>query len=154
MKSHEAIKRAIGTNADEFAKRFRKSWQLIYKWAQPSADYSDSGALNPVDRVELLCETSLALGTNPEDALAPLDYLNHRFGRVAFSMPKDIGTPEQESKELLRLMQESGDVVREYNEAVADQRISRQDLAKIEREVWESAKQAMVFLEAVRRAVK
>lgn len=154
MKSYSAIKRAVGPHVEAFAKRFRRSRQRIYQWMEPAEDYTDSGTINPVDRVELLVETAVSLGQPEADAMAPLDYLDNRFGRVAFTLPKDIGTPEHEAKELLQLMEESGDIVREHNKCAKDGRISKLDFAQVDREIWEAARQLMIYREALRRAVK
>lgn len=64
MKSYEAIGRAIGHQATEFAKRLGLSTSMIYKWTEPCNDYSTSGALNPVDRLETVIETALRITPN------------------------------------------------------------------------------------------
>ena len=154
MKSHESIETAIDGKTIEHAKRQRKSPSLLHKWQEPSTDFEDSGRINPLDRVETIIETSISLGTSREKALAPADYLEHRFGRVAITLPQDIGTPEEESKELLRLMKEVGDIVRCHNAATEDLRVSKQDFKDVDREIWEAANQLMVYRESIRRAAK
>jgi len=51
MESHEALKLAVGTDAVKMAKRLGRSSSLVHKWCEPSTDFSDSGALNPLDRL-------------------------------------------------------------------------------------------------------
>lgn len=79
MKSHDAMKKAIQGDAIEHAKALRLTARSVYRFCEPTDDFTDSGALNPLDRVETIIATSLAMGHPTEDAQAPILYLAQRF---------------------------------------------------------------------------
>ena len=80
MKSHEAIKKAIKTDAAEHGRRLGLQTRTIYRWMEPTDDYTDSGAYNPLDRVESIIAESIERSHATEDAHAPIIYLATRFG--------------------------------------------------------------------------
>lgn len=82
MKTYEVLKKSIQGDYVDHAKALRLSTSTLHKWTEPTVDFSDSGALNPLDRVETIIATSQALGHAPESALAPIQYLATRFGGV------------------------------------------------------------------------
>ncbi len=79
MKSHEAMKKAIQGDALEHAKALRLNVRSVYRFCEPATDFSDSGALNPLDRLETIIDKATALGHAAEDAQAPIVYLAQRF---------------------------------------------------------------------------
>jgi len=80
MFSHEALKLAVGRDTVEHAKAHHKSTSLIHKWTEPATDYTDSGAFSPLDRLEILVDTSLRLGNvSRSHSLAPISFLAARF---------------------------------------------------------------------------
>lgn len=53
MQSHELLKEVLKkTSAKQIAGDMGLSLSLIYKWAEPPADATGSGASNPLDRIE------------------------------------------------------------------------------------------------------
>lgn len=80
MKSHEAMDRCIGRHRLAVAKALHKSAALVSKWQEPTSDFTDSGTLNPIDRLETIIKATLSEGHNRDDATAPISYLAHRFG--------------------------------------------------------------------------
>jgi hypothetical protein len=53
MQSHELLKEVLKkTSAKQIAGDMGLSLSLIYKWAEPPADSTGSGASNPLDRIE------------------------------------------------------------------------------------------------------
>lgn len=82
MNTHEILKKTIQGDYVEHAKALRLSTSTLHKWSEPTVDFSDSGALNPLDRVETIIATSQALGHSPESCFAPIQYLATRFGGV------------------------------------------------------------------------
>lgn len=82
MKTYEVMKKMIGPYFQEMARRLRLSGRTIYRWTEPTDDYSDSGAYSPLDRLEELIDEAKRLGQPPECSFAPVIYLVHRFGGV------------------------------------------------------------------------
>lgn len=80
MKSYEAIRKAVQGDSMEHAKALSLHTRTIYKWTEPAVDFSDSGALNPLDRIETIIATALRLGQPVENAHAAIFYLAARFG--------------------------------------------------------------------------
>lgn len=150
MQSHEAIRRAVNGNHEIIAKAVRRSANLIYRWTLPTSDYSDSGALSDLDRVESLMEKSLALGTPPVDALAPVYYLAQRFG--GFFMPPVPASCELRdiSKQLCVAMKEVGELL-----AVAAAALEDDDLSPNERRnIVKEAHEAMAEVATLSRMVE
>ena len=59
MDSHEVIREVLkGTSAKQIAADMGLSLSLVYKWAEPPADDSGSGASSPLDRVGQLIRIS------------------------------------------------------------------------------------------------
>lgn len=154
MQSHEALAVAIDHKTIEHAKRQRKCSSLVHKWQEPHTDFTDSGTTNPLDRIELIIETSLSLGTSPDKALAPVHYLAERFGLVVLSVPCDKTTVHSCEKELLRVIEEFGELARESSHALADGKIRRKESESIETEGWETIRQIARFIKRAQEAVK
>ncbi len=154
MKSYEALNRCINRKTVEHAKNLQLSTSLLHKWQEPSTDFTDSGALNPLDRIEALIEKSIALGTKKEDALAPVQYLAERFGLIVIPVPEvepDVG---KVSVELLKAIEEFGDLAREASAVLRDGRITYAEFDRINREAWELIRQVAVFLQKAEMAVR
>lgn len=154
MKSYEALNRCINRKTVEHAKNLQLSTSLLHKWQEPSTDFTDSGALNPLDRIEALIEKSISLGTRKEDALAPVQYLAERFGLIVIPVPEvepDVG---KVSVELLKAIEEFGDLAREASAALRDGRITYAEFDRINREAWELIRQVAVFLQKAEMAVR
>ena len=154
MKSYEAMNRAISRQTVEHAKRLHVSTSLVNKWQEPSTDYNDSGAYNPLDRIETVIETALSLGIAPEDALAPIHFLAERFGQIVIPVPAIETSVTSVSAELLKTIQEFGDLASEASKALQDGKITWQEHDRINREAWELIRQVAVFLRRVEGAVK
>ena len=129
MKSYEAIQRAISGKTFEHAKRLGKSTSLIGKWQEPHTDFTDSGAYNPLDRIEAVVDLALTIGIPRENALAPVYWLNHRFNLVCFDVPEAKG--DTVSKELLTTIKEFSDLAQATSKALLDQRITRLEAGRI-----------------------
>ncbi|MEJ2697980.1 MAG: hypothetical protein P8013_15210 [Candidatus Sulfobium sp.] len=154
MTSYESIVRAVGTRAADFAKRLRLGTRQIYRWMEPSADFTDSGSLNPVDRVEHIVETSLALGKPVEDAHAPILYLEERFGRVSFLLPPENPCAAEISQELLKTVKEFGELAEAAGKALSDGKITSLEFKAINSEGWELIRQTAAFIKKAEAAVR
>ncbi len=147
MQSHEAIAAAVQTKAIEFAKRLGLSTSMIYKWMEPSTDYSNSGALNPLDRIESIVETARQFNPNKDAALAPLQYLNERFGLIAINTPKTKSNPNEISQELLKTVTEFGELVKVASAALEDGVLTDKESQNINTTGWQLLRQVAAFLQ-------
>ncbi len=155
MKSYEAMQLAISRRTEDVAKRLGVSTSLIHKWQEPSTDYSDSGAYNPLDRIEEIILHSLQEGNPPERAYAPIHYLAHQFSFAVLPIPDpNKGDCGDVTHELMDTIAEFGDLTRETAKAMQDGRISASDSAKIEKEAWELIQQVSVFIRKVKDSVR
>lgn len=154
MKSYEAIEKAVARKTVEHAKRLRKSTILVNKWMEPSTDFTDSGTLNPIDRIETIIETSLALGGTPEDAFAPIQYLAERFGLIVIPVPEATGQLEDVSQEMLKVCREFGHLTQETAKDLLDGKLSKKEAARIDKEAWELIRQVAAFIEEVNATAK
>jgi hypothetical protein len=154
MKSHEALNKAIGRQTVEHAKRLHLSTSMVHKWQEPAVDYTDSGAFNPLDRLETIIETALSLGIPLEDAYSPLHYLAQKFDHIAVPIP--VGRPDIKgvSDELLKAVTEFGELAREASTALQDHKITRLEFSRIDKEAWELIRQVALFLSRVREITK
>ncbi len=164
--SFKAMKESAGEKntsiIGEIAHRIRVSGSCAYKWTEApersddSCDEKGSGNKNPLDTLIRWIEACLILGRPRKNALAPLRYLNQHFDQIAVDIPEHIKSlpPEELSNELLRCIKESGDVVKAYQDAMVDKRISKQELVVLEREVWEATTEFLTFLHCSKEAAK
>ncbi len=154
MKSHEAIKRCTGNFVDEIAKRLRLAKVTLYKWMEPTADYTDSGALNPLDRIEIMMESSLSLGNNPKDALTPLNYLGQRFKQIIIPLQPCTCESNEIMKEFIKVSRDFGHLAEEVQKSLEDGVITKQEASKIIREGWHLIGQTGTLLEKAKEFTK
>lgn len=154
MKSHEAMRRVVGGHVEEIAKVLRKGTSLIYKWTEAHSDFTDSGALNPLDRITMIISTALACGVSHKDATAPIQYLAHKFDQVVVDLPRALGSSKQITEELAKVMKEFSELTGETAEAIKDNRISPIEADRIEDEGEHLIAAAVSFIRKVRESVK
>lgn len=153
MHSHEALQRAINGKTIEHAKHLGLSSSLINKWQEPHVDFEDSGAYNPLDRIETIVQTSLNLGIAREEAHAPIYYLAHRFNLACIMLP--YGTREGcVNEQIIRSIKEFADLAQATSEALADGRISKIEAKKIEREGQEALRAISSLLAIVKESIR
>jgi transcriptional regulator with XRE-family HTH domain len=153
MQSFEAIQKAINGKTVEFAKRLGLSTSLINKWQEPSTDYTDSGAYNPLDRIEGVIQKSLEMGNPREDACAPIQYLNEKFDIIGIFMSKGSVELAEVSNELLKTITEFGHLSQEASLALADGKITAREYAKIEKEAWHLIRQVASFIQKAKEGI-
>jgi hypothetical protein len=155
MKSFEAIQKAIKGKTVDFAKRLGLSTSLIGKWQEPSTDYTDSGAYNPLDRIEMIIEKSLEMGNPREDAFAPIHYLAEKFHLITIPIPAaHAQTNTEASEELLKTITEFGHLAEEASIALADGKISAREYLKMEKEGWELIRQVAIFMQKAKQGIR
>lgn len=134
MNTFDAIRRAIAGTTVIHAKELHVSTSLVNKWQEPSTDFTDSGAYNPLDRVEKIVETSLKLETPREDALAPLQYLADRFNCLLIPLPDKSPSLKTMHTQLAMLVKEFSHLMDSTSAAMEDGRITAEELRTIDRE--------------------
>ena len=151
MESSEALAICIGKHVKEVAKRLVRSVPLIYRWTQATHDYSESGALNPLDRIEAIVSESLSQGSDRGDALLPIRWLASRFNLVVIDVPVTGDCESDAVRAMLDTVKEFGELAAASSEAMADGSISRTDrrsILKEGREVQESLARYLAVVEA------
>jgi hypothetical protein len=149
MRSFEAINRAISGNTVEVAKKLHLSSSLIRKWQEPTADFDDSGAYNPLDRIEEIIDTANKCGVPEADALAPIQYLAEKYNLIIIPISKTADKPTEIQKELLKTIKEFGDLAQAASGALLDGKITSTETRRIEKEAWELIRQVAIFTQKI-----
>lgn len=152
MESHEAIQKTINGKTVPHAKRLGVSVSLVSKWQEPSLDFSDSGALNPLDRIETIMNGSLADGNGPERYLAPIHYLAVKFKQIVIPAPQTSKELPELHQGLMKMTKEFGELLSVSGEKFADGDVSPRDLKAIRQEVYEMQTALSAFLAKVEAA--
>lgn len=149
MESFESLRMAIGGHAVRVAKALGLSSSLVHKWCESSSDFSDSGALNPLDRIETIIHTTIREGQAQRDALAPLFYLASRFDCIVLPpVPRAIDTRDY-IRQLCEAMKEAGQAFATAAEALEDDNISTNERRKIARDAYEAIEALSKFVRMV-----
>lgn len=152
MKSYEALQRSISGKTVAHAKELHLSTSTVNKWQEPTTDFTDSGAFNPLDRVETIIETSLKLGTKREEALAPIQFLAHRFNCVLVPLPDLSPTLKNLQSQLSHTVKEFSHLMESSADAMVDNLITADERRRIEREGQHLMHHLGCFLEMVKEA--
>lgn len=152
MKSYEAIQKAIAGKTVDFARKLGVSTSLVNKWQEPSTDFTDSGALNPLDRIETIIEESQR--QKNADAFAPLHYLAERFGLVIIGEVKGPVCLNDLTAELLSTSKEFGELAASASKALKDNRLTSAEIKTIKKEGWELIRQTASFLRLIEEVSK
>lgn len=155
MKSYEAIQKAVSGKTIDHAKELHLSTSLLHKWQEPSTDFTDSGAHNPLDRLETIIETALSLGTKREEALAPITFLAHRFNLMLVRAPRPVMQDTSDlSHSLMMTIQHFGHLVKEASIALTDGRVTKEEYEKIQLEGWHLIETAITFMKTAEQMTK
>jgi hypothetical protein len=133
MQSHELLKEVLKkTSAKQISADMGLSLSLIYKWAEPPADETGSGANNPLDRIDQLLRIT--------GDLRVAQWVCERAG--GFFIPNPKVRPES-AHQLIpstnHIVQEFADMLGVIATAAADSQISKEE-AKAIRRRWEDLK--------------
>ncbi|NOZ67973.1 MAG: hypothetical protein GXP46_01690 [Deferribacteres bacterium] len=149
MTSYDALNKAIGGKTREHAKALGLSTALLYKWQEPSTDWTDSGSYNPLDRIETIIETALKLGQGRNDAFAPLHYLARRFNQILIPAPSSATCLKELQQALMKTIKEFSDLARASAAALEDGRLDPREAEQIKKEGWELIEQASAFVKLI-----
>ena len=132
MESHEVLKEVLKkTSAKQIAAEMGLSLSLIYKWAEPQADDSGSGAHNPLDRIEQL------LRITSDKRIA--QWVCERAGGFFITNPDAKPHPYSLIPATNDIVQEFADMLQVIAMAAADQRVTPEEAQNI-RARWEELK--------------
>jgi len=154
MKSHEAIQTAISGKTIEHARALHLATSTIHKWQEPATDFTDSGNLNPVDRIETIIANALSLGSEPKKALAPLFYLAARFRHVAVPLPNASPCGKALAQKLIKSIENFATLTRDGSVALEDGVISKKEARNIEDDGWSLIQQVAEFIVSCKEAAK
>ena len=134
MESFEVMKKTINILvAKAIASHMNLSLSLIYKWCQVKEWPDSSGADNPLDRINKICELT--------NDISPIEWLCQKANGVFVPNPKENSSvdpyPIKATQEILSEFSGLLDVVSKSIED--DQAIDLMEAKKI-REVWENFK--------------
>ncbi len=135
MKSHEVLKNAIdGTKGvKQVAADMSLSASMVYKWCEPAGGQEAAGAVNPLDRVLAVCQSS--------GSSLPVVWLCEQLGGCFVENPK----PERRTRmELLsgtrNILKEFSDLLDAITRSTSDDgRVDKEEAERIRRE-WENLK--------------
>ncbi len=133
MQSHELLKEVLKkTSAKQIAGEMGLSLSLIYKWAEPPAEATGSGANNPLDRLAQL------LRITGDVRLA--QWVAEQAGGFYITNPKiRPETAHQLMPSTHHIVQEFADMLGVIAAAAADNRITKEE-SKAIRSRWEDLK--------------
>lgn len=154
MESYEAIATAINRDTVKQAKALGLSTSLLAKWQEPSTDFTDSGAYNPLDRILTIMKTSQELGTPLEAALAPLLFLAQSLNCAIIPLPSAGQCLNNVTKQLYRVIKEFGDLIKESSDAIKDGRITPDERRRVEKEGQQLLYHLGLFLKLIQEAAK
>lgn len=147
MRSDEAIARCVGRHTVPVAKALHLSVSTVGKWKEPTLDFSDSGALNPIDRIETMVKTAISEGQPLEDALAPILCLAAKFSMTAIPIPKITPAFKDIVKQSHRSIQEFGEFISAFSAAIADGEISPVEHGRVDKEALELIQQVVALMQ-------
>lgn len=132
MHSHELLKEVLKkVSAKQIAADMGLSLSLIYKWAEPPADETGSGANNPLDRIEQLLKIT-------GDARIA-QWVCERAGGFFITNPKQRPHDYSLIPSTNNIVQEFADMLGVIAVAAADNQITKEE-AKAIRRRWEDLK--------------
>lgn len=132
MQSHEVFREVIKkTSAKQIAADLGLSLSLIYKWAEPPADNSGSGANNPLDRIQQLIKST-------GDARL-VQWICEQGGGFFIRNPQEVQHTGQLIPVTNGIVQEFADMLATIAKAAGDNTITK-DEAKSIRRRWENLK--------------
>lgn len=136
MNQHDALYKAARKypgGIEQLANRMHMSENTLRNKLSPGIHTHHTSFEETSEIIEYLQEAKV------EDALLPLRAMNWRHGMVAFPLPTtDNLSDDQLAQTVFRVMKESGDVAQVVGEAMADGKITLQEMDRIEREFQEA----------------
>ncbi len=149
MESWEAIERAIQRFTTQHARKLGLSNSMVNKWQEPTTDFTDSGAYNPLDRIVTIMETALNLRLSRQDALTPLRWLANQFDCVVIPTPSTTRKFPEIQIQLCKTIREFGELAETASAAFIDGKLSKTERKNIQSEGWQMIEAATTFLKMI-----
>lgn len=137
MESHEALRLLVGGDALAMAKRLGRSPSLMHKWCEPSLDFTDCGAYNPLDRIAAMMEEAIRLKKPSLQVYAPIRFLAEGHG-VFIPLPKESCSIAQITIQTAKVIKEVGEALAVAGAALENQALSPNKRREIAKEVDEA----------------
>jgi len=148
--SWEAEKAVIDGDVVGVARAFRVTTSMVYKWQEANTDFTDSGTINHIDKIDMLIDMAIARGSSPQNCFAPLYHFANRYDHCCFPLVKKHACTGDLIKDLTRTIGEFGELTTAFSFAFdEDQKIDRKEAEKIKKEGWDLINQILHFLEEV-----
>lgn len=136
---HDLIKegRREGVPARIVAERMGRDYTLLMNELSPARDGHKFGA-------DHLLAFMVAAETTE-----PLRYLASRLHCAVIPLPRVAASGRARETQLLRTVEELGDLVREFNASLADGQLSRAEKTSLRKEVYDLVTAALAFAEGL-----
>jgi hypothetical protein len=121
----------VGGHYEEIARAIHRSANLVYRWTLPTADYSEAGAFNDLDRLRSGMREALDLGVSPVDALAPVHFLALSFGGLFLPPVPHACQLNDISRQLARAMAKVGEAFAVAAKALEDDELTPNERREI-----------------------
>ena len=128
MESFDAIGLCVGRDADDIGRALKLEAVTLRRWKQDPVD--GSGSRNPLDVIRIMVQSSLNLGRSPQEALAPIVYLQEFFKEQMEQCPGDLHEIYSDT------MHEFSRLVAEHAAALRDGKVSPAELRRMERVIF------------------
>ena len=150
----KALNELFDGNVIEYARDLGLSTKTLYRWQEPTTDFTDSGAYNPLDRLITMSATALRLGKSRKHALTLLRCHADNLHQATVDIQPTMRSPKEIMAELSSLIKEFSTVTAATSTALSDGRISRLDSYNIQRASWELIHAVVGFSKVVHASVK
>lgn len=152
--SYEALEEVIRRNADAVATALHCSPDLVRKWKeQPrtAEAFTQSGARNPLDRLEILMETITKIDGSPARADLIILYLCQKRGYLPpIRKPEKFPVLADAVRSFMAWQKESSESVVDIASVLVDGRVTRSELKKCTKEAMEGVQALLQLLEVMR----
>ncbi len=136
IESWEAIRKATKGISSRIAKRLKLHPDLIRKWGRPCENWNDTGAINPLDRLEELIKEALDSGKKTkEQALAPLHWLADQFNMIVSKRPEQEAGIKGVLQELTTVISSFGRFTETTSGAIADSKLEPREIKAIKEKI-------------------
>ncbi len=152
--NYRAMADCVGKGNDGiFARLVGKSVETFRKWKR-RRDGLNTGEKGPIDWLQDIMSKALDIGRPREKALAPLKLLCNTFNIPFIDVPECEGDPGETIDQLLKAMEEFGQLAAAVREALLDKKMSQAEADRIRKEGWEAVEKIIALMKSVEQAVE
>lgn len=155
--SHSVMEVTIGRDTTTVSKSLNMNEGTIRKWKEPlgTKDNDESGARNPLDRLEIIMETIAELDGNTDRAHKPIEWLCDRFGYLP-----PIKTPDVELNDIemvqavLKWNKEFGDTCTVISATLEDGKVAIKEYKDCHKEAHEGIQALLQLLKLMESKIE